>query len=144
MREDSTPSAHSSVERSYSPYSSPRLMALGLRGKTWCPTRGENDRTDVIRTLKTLFIWLSDSTDLDNVVVAVSPVVQGGEGFLQDSPGHALPAARLTHHHGGVARVFGLVQLDDFGHRERSHLQTDLLELRLHGPLQLQKQDKVM
>lgn len=90
------------------------------------------------------FIWLSDSTDLDDVVVSVSPVVQGGEGFLQDSPGHTLPAARLAHQHGGVARVFGLIQLDDFGHRERSHLQTDLLELRFDGSLQLQKQDNVM
>lgn len=90
------------------------------------------------------FIRLSDSTDLDDVVVAVSPIVQGSEGFLQDSPGDTLPAARLAHQHGGVARVFGLIQLDDFGHREMSHLQTDLLELRLHGPLQLQKQDNLM
>lgn len=32
MREDSTPSVHSSVKRSFSPYSSPRLIALGFRG----------------------------------------------------------------------------------------------------------------
>lgn len=32
MREDNTPSVHSSVEKSFSPYSSPRLIALGFRG----------------------------------------------------------------------------------------------------------------
>lgn len=32
MRDDSTPSVHSLVERSFSPYSSPKLRALGFRG----------------------------------------------------------------------------------------------------------------
>lgn len=34
MRADSTPSVHSLVDKSFSPYSSPRLIALGFRGKT--------------------------------------------------------------------------------------------------------------
>lgn len=34
MMEDSTPSVHSFVDKSYSPYSSPRLIDLGLTGNT--------------------------------------------------------------------------------------------------------------
>lgn len=73
MSEDSTPSAHSSVARSYSPYSSPRLMALGFSGKTW--------QTEVERTVQLLGTRSTNScstitiTDLDNVVIFVSTLV---------------------------------------------------------------------
>lgn len=76
-------------------------------------------------------------TNLDCLESRLCLHVHGSEGQLQNLPGDALTTARLAHQHGGVSRVFGLVKLDDFGHGERGHLQTAIMQLRLYDLLQL-------
>lgn len=68
--------------------------------------------------------------------------MQSSEGPLQDPPRDRLGTARLSHQHGRVSGVFGLVELDDFGHGERGHLQTALTQLHLHGILQLKREQR--
>lgn len=76
-------------------------------------------------------------TNLDWLEARLRLAVHGCEGQLQDLPGDALTAARLPHQHGGVPGVFGLIQLDDFGHGEAGHLQTATPQLCLYDLLQL-------
>ena len=84
-------------------------------------------------------VLFSIHTHLDQLEARLSLVVQGSEGPLQGSPGHALCTACLAHQHGAVPRVFCLIKLDDFGHGERSHLQTPLIKFRRYSFFQLQQ-----
>lgn len=79
------------------------------------------------------------SLHLDQLEAGLPLVVQGGERPLQGPPGDALAAARLAHQHGRVARVLGLVQLDDLGEGEGRHLQAAAPQLGLDRLLQLQR-----
>lgn len=59
-------------------------------------------------------------------------MVQAAEGILESSPRDRLAAARLSHNHGGVSGIFGLVQLNYFGHCEGGHLETALMKFRFY------------
>lgn len=76
-------------------------------------------------------------TNLDCLEPWLCLVVHCGDGTLQYLPGDALTTTRLAHQHRGVSRVFGLVELDDFGHGEGGYLQTTLMQLHLYDLFQL-------
>lgn len=156
MREDRTPSVHSSVVRLFTPYSSPRLSALGFRGKSWCAKKDRHttkskqtslERFDFclcqlccssISTCQLLFLFY---TDLDELEARRSLMVESGESTLQGPPRDGLATACFSHQHCRVSGVLGLVELDDFGHGEGGHLKTARTEPLLNSLLQLRQNE---